>query len=253
MFPGVTPARALRVARVRAGLSRRALAERAGTSAATIAAYESGRVQPSVPVLERILEAAGHELELDVVPRRRIDDAVAPDADLVDRAVALHQALRDARLPHAFGGELALARCRSGAPQATSIDIAVFDAPDAAGLVLGALPAGLGSSLDDLVQLASRGRLQLMWGTTPISLSLDGDDSAVRRTRVHRVADHELPFLSCTDLAIRHALAGRRQDVAEITRMVVAGGVDLDRVVGVVVRTCGADDPRVGRLLSIRA
>ncbi|MEI8051350.1 MAG: helix-turn-helix transcriptional regulator [Actinomycetes bacterium] len=40
-------------------LSRRELARRAGTSAATLAAYESGRVVPSVAVLARIIKAAG--------------------------------------------------------------------------------------------------------------------------------------------------------------------------------------------------
>jgi len=49
----------LRQAREASTLSRRALALRAGTSAATLAAYESGRVIPSVAVFVRIIESAG--------------------------------------------------------------------------------------------------------------------------------------------------------------------------------------------------
>lgn len=52
----------LRAARTRAGLSQRALAEAARTSQSAVAAIESGRKQPSVATLERLLRAAGTEL-----------------------------------------------------------------------------------------------------------------------------------------------------------------------------------------------
>jgi transcriptional regulator with XRE-family HTH domain len=58
------PADALRVARLRAGLTQHALAARAGTSQATLSAYESGRKQPSVATLDRLLRAAGAHLEV---------------------------------------------------------------------------------------------------------------------------------------------------------------------------------------------
>jgi transcriptional regulator with XRE-family HTH domain len=54
-------------ARVRSGLSRRELARRAGTSQATLSAYEQGRICPSVRVLERILLAAGFVLDAKLV------------------------------------------------------------------------------------------------------------------------------------------------------------------------------------------
>lgn len=49
----------LRDARRRAGLSQRVLAERAGTSQSAIAAIESGRRDPSVGTLDRLLSACG--------------------------------------------------------------------------------------------------------------------------------------------------------------------------------------------------
>jgi transcriptional regulator with XRE-family HTH domain len=58
-------------ARRRAGLSQRELAARAGTSQATISAYEAGRKQPSVAVLERLLRSAGAELRVTEAPARR--------------------------------------------------------------------------------------------------------------------------------------------------------------------------------------
>jgi transcriptional regulator with XRE-family HTH domain len=58
----------LRRVRARSGLSLRALARRAGTSHATLAAYEAGRVTPSVDTLDRVVRAAGFELVADLVP-----------------------------------------------------------------------------------------------------------------------------------------------------------------------------------------
>lgn len=55
----------LRHARRRAGLSQAALAERTGTSQATISAYESGRKQPSVDTLSRLLAAMDQRLTVE--------------------------------------------------------------------------------------------------------------------------------------------------------------------------------------------
>ena len=64
-------ARTLRDARRRSGLSLRELARRAGTSHATISAYESGRVVPAVDTLDRIVRAAGFSIAADL--ERRVD------------------------------------------------------------------------------------------------------------------------------------------------------------------------------------
>jgi transcriptional regulator with XRE-family HTH domain len=53
----------IRTARRRSKLSLRALASRAGTSHATLSAYEKGRVDPTTMVLSRIIAAAGQALE----------------------------------------------------------------------------------------------------------------------------------------------------------------------------------------------
>jgi predicted nucleotidyltransferase len=59
----------LRVARERAGLSQAALAARSGVSQSVISVYESGRRQPSLPMLVGLVEAAGCDLAVDVCPR----------------------------------------------------------------------------------------------------------------------------------------------------------------------------------------
>lgn len=58
----------LRDARTRAGLSRRALAARAGTPTSTVSRIESGQSDPTVPMLERLLAAAGCRLRIEATP-----------------------------------------------------------------------------------------------------------------------------------------------------------------------------------------
>ncbi|MDZ7677024.1 MAG: helix-turn-helix transcriptional regulator [Acidimicrobiales bacterium] len=65
----------IRTARQRAGLSLRGLAERSGTSHATLAAYEHGRKVPRADTLARILDAAG--VALVPTPIRRSDHDLA--------------------------------------------------------------------------------------------------------------------------------------------------------------------------------
>jgi transcriptional regulator with XRE-family HTH domain len=74
----------LREARTRAGLSRRALAARAGTPTSTVSRIEAEQHDPTLPMLERLLAAAGGHLLVEV----SYDDAhptIAELATAVDR------------------------------------------------------------------------------------------------------------------------------------------------------------------------
>jgi transcriptional regulator with XRE-family HTH domain len=64
----VNAAGAIKLARLRAQLSKRELARRAHTSPAAIVQYESGGREPTLPTLERIVGAAGSQAVLRVVP-----------------------------------------------------------------------------------------------------------------------------------------------------------------------------------------
>lgn len=79
-------ARTLRRARQRAGISLRELARRAGTSHATLIAYESGRKAPSVATFQRILEACGFSVDFQLSRRIRHRDGL-------DRGEELKQVL----------------------------------------------------------------------------------------------------------------------------------------------------------------
>lgn len=78
----------LRTARRGAGLTLRDLADRAGTSHATLAAYEAGRVVPRVDTLDRILRACGYAA--DIATSSRPD---ATDEERRDKGEELRQAL----------------------------------------------------------------------------------------------------------------------------------------------------------------
>jgi len=63
-----TAPKLLRGARLASGLTQAQLAQLAQTSQSAIAAYEAGDRQPTVPVLARMLTAAGYRIILDIEP-----------------------------------------------------------------------------------------------------------------------------------------------------------------------------------------
>lgn len=80
----------IRWARREAGLSLRALAERAGTSHATLSDYEHSRRVPRVDTLHRILRAAGFSSDIEL--ERRADDLVRREAKGRELVAALELA-----------------------------------------------------------------------------------------------------------------------------------------------------------------
>ena len=106
-----TAAVALREARRAAGLSQRAAAAAAGVRQPMIARIETGREQPGVATLARLIGACGFDLRLELDERPDPGDLALLETTLpltpqerVDRLVALHrvagelqQAMRAAR------------------------------------------------------------------------------------------------------------------------------------------------------------
>jgi transcriptional regulator with XRE-family HTH domain len=66
------------------GLTQQALAARAGTSQATIAAYESGAKSPTLRTLQRLAKSLGLETVVDFVPEMSYADR---------RSLAFHEAI----------------------------------------------------------------------------------------------------------------------------------------------------------------
>jgi hypothetical protein len=173
---------------------------------------------------------------------------------LADKIVAVHDALDGAGLPHAFGGALALAWCTQRARGTIDIDVNVFVPATDADVVLAALPVGVVHDRTDLAQLLADGQIRLWWDTTPIDVFLDTTPfhTAVGgRVRTEPFGGHEIPFLSCRDLAVFKAFHDRTKDLADLEEMAAAGTLDIEAVAGVLVRCLGPDDERITRLLSL--
>ncbi len=64
---GVNPQDLLRQARTRAGLTQSALATKAHVRQPLISRIETGREQPSLPTLRRLIAACGYDVTLELV------------------------------------------------------------------------------------------------------------------------------------------------------------------------------------------
>jgi transcriptional regulator with XRE-family HTH domain len=102
-------------ARRQAGLTQAELAERCGTSQATLSAYEHGRKRPSAETLDRILGAAGVRLAIEPASRPvltpgpgRLERLARTLGEVVELAAELPSrhspTLRYPRLPSPPGG-----------------------------------------------------------------------------------------------------------------------------------------------------
>jgi len=174
--------------------------------------------------------------------------------NLPAKIVAVHEALANAGLAHAFGGALALAWCTQRARGTIDIDVNIFVAAEETDDVLGALPADIVADHEQRELLLTDGQARLWWGETPVDVFLDTTPfhrDVAGRVRVERFGDHDLPFLSCRDLAVFKAFFDRTKDWADLEEMHAAGTLDLEAVAGVLVRYLGGDDRRVERLRSL--
>jgi predicted nucleotidyltransferase/DNA-binding XRE family transcriptional regulator len=144
MEAGIT----LREARHAAGMTQVELASRAGVTQSVISAYESGRREPSMPMLERLIEATGHRL--DVAIHKFAD----PPRDLPDtvtgRRVRRHrQRIKRLALERGAGQVRVFGSVARGDDDASSdIDLLV-DLADNVGLVS---LAGLERELSELLE-----------------------------------------------------------------------------------------------------
>lgn len=142
----------LRAARKRAGLTQRELATRAGVTQSVISAYESGRRQPSLPTLARLVEASGHDLQLELSPPR---SQRAPLAGSLGRRVQRHRdEVRDIAARHGVTNLRVFGSVARGDEHADSdIDVLADLPPDAGLFTLLRLEGELSRLLDARVEV----------------------------------------------------------------------------------------------------
>ena len=170
---------------------------------------------------------------------------------LPEKLVALHRALARRRVPHAFGGAIALAYATLD-PRATSdIDLNVFLPAADCERALRALPEAVAQPAGVAETIAREGQIRLWWDDTPVDLFFDTvpiHEAAARHRRTERFASTRIPVLGPIELAIFKVMFDRTRDWADIEAMLVAETLDVDEVRAGLRDMLEPEDPRFGRL-----
>jgi hypothetical protein len=180
-----------------------------------------------------------------------------PEApSLPEKVVALHEALDDARIPHALGGALALAYYAE--PRATvDVDLNVFVPTERWDEIRNALePLGVAVEIDEAA-LSRDGQVRLWWDRNPVDLFFSYDpfhDEMRRGARRVPFAETTVPILAPEHLAICKAMFDRTKDWLDIEQILVATSpLDVDEIETWLVRMVGEADPRLGKLRQLRS
>jgi hypothetical protein len=171
--------------------------------------------------------------------------------DLVEQVLALHGAFASARIPHAFGGALALAYWTEEPRGTRDIDCNVFIPAAESPVVLKALPAGVAVPTGTAERIAAEGQVRLWWDGTPLDLFFDYASihhAAAAGTRLVPLAGTDIPVLGPVDLVVFKALFDRTKDWADIEAVLAAGSTTPAAVQQALIDVVGADDPRVAKL-----
>ena len=169
---------------------------------------------------------------------------------LPERLVALHRALARRRVPHAFGGAIALAYWTLNPRGTSDIDVNIFVPSTDCDRALRALPAGIDQPQCTADTIASDGQVRLWWDETPVDLFFDYvpvHADAARHRRIVPFAGTRIPVLGPVELAVFKVMFDRTRDWADIEEMLAAGTLDLDAV-REGLRTLLDDDGRLARL-----
>jgi hypothetical protein len=175
------------------------------------------------------------------------------DLSLPEKVVAIDKRLKKARIPHAFGGALALAYYAE--PRMTiDIDLNVFAQTTCIDDLNGALaPLGVETlhSEDALKALERDGQCRLWWDRTPVDLFFSYDEiHEAMKKRARRVpfGDHELEVLAPEHLVVCKACFDRAKDWIDIEQVLVASeSFDVGETKQWLRRCVGDDDPRKQR------
>jgi hypothetical protein len=171
--------------------------------------------------------------------------------NLPERVVAIDRALTSRRVPHAFGGAIALAYWTLDPRGTSDIDVNIFVAADRAGRALQALPDGIDQPAGTEETVARDGQVRLWWDETPVDLFFDYvplHAAAAEHRRVVPFADTRIPVLGPIELAVFKVMFDRTRDWADLEAMIAAGTLDLGAVRVRLAELIGPDDPRHSRL-----
>ena len=170
---------------------------------------------------------------------------------LPERLVELHRALSRRRIPHAFGGAIALAYWTLDPRGTNDIDVNVFVPASDAARVLRALPDGVAQPTGTEEAIARDGQIRLWWDETPVDLFFDYvpvHADAKHNRRTVPFAGTRIPILGPTELAVFKVMFDRTRDWADIEAMAAAGTLDAAAVRAAINKMLDPGDSRFTRL-----
>lgn len=173
---------------------------------------------------------------------------------LGERLLAVDSALAESRIPHAFGGAIALAFC-TAEPRATiHIDVNIWLGLDDVDHVLDVLPQGVRVTKSGRAKARREGQVRLMWDDTPVDLFFAVHDfhrQIASETRDVVFEGRTISVLACDALVVFKAIFNRTRDWADIEAAIKARTVSRERSLDRLVALLGPGDPAVLRLRAL--
>jgi hypothetical protein len=178
------------------------------------------------------------------------------NAELVEKLIAIHEALKARALPHAFGGAIALAYCVQEPRGTRDLDVNIFVDAARAANVLAALPEGVRVEEDDVEKVIRNGQTRLFWDGVPVDVFLNNlplHEEAANGVLWVDMQGAQIPVLDCASLVIFKSFFARTRDWGDIEEVALATPEDVDSALKAVAGLAGEDDPSYKRLAEISA
>ncbi|HET8955160.1 MAG TPA: hypothetical protein VFN18_05830 [Solirubrobacterales bacterium] len=178
------------------------------------------------------------------------------NAELVEKLLAIHRALKAGSLPHAFGGAIALAYCVQEPRGTRDLDVNIFVDAGKAAEVLAALPDGVRVEESDIEEVVQEGQTRLFWDGVPVDVFLNNlplHEEVANGVVWVDMQGTQIPVLDCASLVIFKSFFSRTRDWGDIEEVALATPEDVDTAVKAVAKLVGEDDPSFKRLAEISA
>ena len=178
------------------------------------------------------------------------------NAELVEKLLAIHAALKRQALPHAFGGAIALAYCVQEPRGTRDLDVNIFVDAARAADVLAALPEGVRIEKGDVEKVIEEGQARLFWDGVPVDVFLNNlplHEEVANGVLWVDMQGTQIPVLDCASLVIFKSFFARTRDWGDIEEVALATPEDVDAAVKAVAGLVGEDDPSFKRLAEISA
>jgi len=178
------------------------------------------------------------------------------NAELIEKLLAIHEALKARSLPHAFGGAIALAYCVQEPRGTRDLDVNIFVDAEKAADVLAALPNGVRVGEGDVEKVVRDGHTRLFWDGVPVDVffnNLPLHEEVANDVLWVDMQGTQIPVLDCASLVIFKSFFARTRDWGDIEEVALATPKDVDTALKAVADLVGKDDPSYKRLAEISA